>query len=92
MVGRARLGSVLYMAAIPAGTILQYGQIPFWNPYLGGGNIFFHHPEAATFSPFLLLCVLFGALTGLKIQVFKLLLFSRIIIIKLNELYNLRII
>lgn len=58
------------MAAIPSGTILQYGQFPFWNPYIGGGNIFFHHPEAATFSPFLLLYMLFGALVGLKIQVF----------------------
>jgi hypothetical protein len=58
------------IAAVPAGTILHYHQFPFWNPYLAGGNILFHHPEVAVLSPFLLLYLVFGAIIGLKLQVF----------------------
>jgi len=58
------------IAAVPAGTILNYGQFPFWNPYLAGGNILFHHPEIAVLSPFVLLYLIFGAVVGLKLQVF----------------------
>ncbi len=58
------------IAAVPAGTILNYHQFPFWNPYLAGGNILFHHPEVAVLSPFLLLYLVFGAVIGLKLQVF----------------------
>jgi hypothetical protein len=57
------------LAAVPAGTIVHYGQFPFWNPYLGGGNILFHHPQVAVLSPFLLLYLIFGAVVGLKLQV-----------------------
>ncbi|HPI33708.1 MAG TPA: YfhO family protein, partial [candidate division Zixibacteria bacterium] len=51
------------------GTVLHYGQFPFWNPYLGGGNILFHHPEVAVLSPFVLLYFLCGPVVGLKLQV-----------------------
>jgi len=57
------------VAAIPVGTVLHYGQFPFWNPYMAGGNVFFQHPEAAVLSPFVILYFLFGAVVGLKIQV-----------------------
>lgn len=57
------------IAAVPVGTILEYGQFPFWNPYLSGGNILFHHPEVAVLSPFFLLYLVFGAVVGLKLQV-----------------------
>ena len=57
------------IAAVPVGSILEYGQFPFWNPYLAGGNILFHHPEVAILSPFMLLHVIFGAVVGLKLQV-----------------------
>lgn len=57
------------IAAVPVGSIIHYGQFPFWNPYLGGGNILFHHPEVAVLSPFFLLYLAFGAVVGLKIQV-----------------------
>jgi len=59
----------LTIAGAPATSILEYGQFPFWNPYLGGGNILFHHPEVAVLSPFLLLYLLFGPVVGLKLQV-----------------------
>ena len=57
------------IAALPVGSILEYGQFPFWNPYMGGGNILFHHPEVAVLSPFFLLYLVFGAVVGLKLQV-----------------------
>jgi len=56
------------MAAVPQRTVLHYHQFPFWNPYLGGGNILFAHPEVGILSPFFLLILAFGAIGGLKIQ------------------------
>ncbi|MBU8932973.1 MAG: hypothetical protein KOO62_03090 [candidate division Zixibacteria bacterium] len=58
------------IAAIPVGSVLDYGQFPFWNMYLGGGNILFHHPEVGVLTPFFLLYLVFGAVIGLKLQVF----------------------
>lgn len=55
------------MAAVPAKTILHYHQFPFWNPYIGGGNILFAHPEVGIFSPFFLLVLVFGPVAGLKL-------------------------
>ena len=57
------------VTAVPVSAIVDYGQFPFWNPYLMGGNILFHHPEVAIFSPFLLLHLVLGPVVGLKIQV-----------------------
>lgn len=57
------------VAAAPVGCIEHYGQFPFWNPWMGGGNILFHHPEVLVLSPFLILYLLFGAVVGLKLQV-----------------------
>lgn len=50
-------------------SIVDYGQFPFWNPYIGGGNILFAHPEVPVFHPVVLFYLLFGPLIGLKIQV-----------------------
>lgn len=58
------------IAGVPVGSIIHYGQFPFWNPYMGGGNILFHHPEVLVLSPFFLLYLIFGELVGLKLQVF----------------------
>lgn len=58
------------IAGVPVGSISYYGQFPFWNPYMGGGNILFHHPEVLVLSPFFLLYLVFGELVGLKLQVF----------------------
>jgi hypothetical protein len=55
--------------AVPAKTVIHYHQFPFWNPYIGGGNILFAHPEVGILSPFFPLVLLFGAVAGLKLQV-----------------------
>ncbi|HOP07602.1 MAG TPA: hypothetical protein PLF13_09955 [candidate division Zixibacteria bacterium] len=57
------------IAAVPIDTVVRYGQFPYWNPYLAGGNILFHHPEVAFLTPFTLLYWIFGAVVGLKLQV-----------------------
>ncbi len=56
------------MAEIPRVIVLKFGQFPFWNPYIGGGNILFHHPEVSILSPFFALTLAFGAVIGLKLQ------------------------
>jgi len=57
------------MAAVPVKTVIHFGQFPFWNPYLGGGNILFAHPEVGICSPFFPLLLLFGPVAGLKVQI-----------------------
>jgi len=60
------LFTTLHAAAVRS--VLEYGQFPFWNPYIGGGNILFAHPEASVLNPSFLLLLLFGPLVGLKLQ------------------------
>jgi hypothetical protein len=60
------LFTTLHAAAVRS--IAEYGQFPFWNPYIGGGNILFAHPEVPVLNPLFLLLLTFGPLTGLKIQ------------------------
>ena len=55
--------------AAPVGSILYYGQFPFWNPYMAGGNILFHHPEIGVLTPIFLLHLIFGVVIGFKLQV-----------------------
>ena len=61
------LFTTLLAAAVRS--ILEYGQFPFWNPYIGGGNILFAHPEVPVLNPLFGLLLIFGPLTGLKLQV-----------------------
>lgn len=61
------LFTTLHAAAV--GTVVDYGQFPFWNPYIGGGNILFAHPEVPVLNPLFGLLVIFGPLAGLKIQI-----------------------
>ena len=60
------LFTTLHAAAVRS--ITEYGQFPFWNPYIGGGNILFAHPEVPVLNPLLALLLLFGPLVGLKLQ------------------------
>lgn len=60
------LFTALHAAAVHS--IADYGQFPFWNPYIGGGNILFAHPEVPVLNPLFLLLLLFGPLIGLRLQ------------------------
>lgn len=61
------LFTTLHAAAIRS--IVDYSQFPFWNPYIGGGNILFAHPEVPVLNPLFGLLLVFGPLVGLKIQI-----------------------
>ena len=61
------LFTTLHAAAVH--TVKEYGQFPFWNPWIGGGNILFAHPETPVLHPSFLLLWLLGPLAGLKIQI-----------------------
>ncbi len=55
---------------VPRKTIIDYGQIPLWNPYYCGGNVELAHPESPIFYPGFILVLMFGTVVGLKLQIF----------------------
>jgi hypothetical protein len=61
------LFTTLHASAVRS--LLDYHQFPFWNPYIGGGNILFAHPEVPVLNPLFGLLLIFGPLYGLKLQI-----------------------
>jgi len=61
------LFTTLQAAAVRS--IVEYHQFPFWNPYIGGGNILFAHPEVSVLNPLFALQLIWGPLIGLKLQI-----------------------
>ena len=51
-------------------SIVDYGQMPLWNPWYCGGNALMAHPESVALYPLFLLNLLFGTVIGLKLQIF----------------------
>ncbi len=60
----------------PRKTLLEYKQIPLWNPYYCGGNVLLAHPESPFLNPFYIFVLLFGAVVGIKVQILFYLLFG----------------
>jgi len=50
-------------------SIVEYGQWPFWNPWLGGGHSLAGHPLGRTFNPSFVPVLVFGTLPGVKVDV-----------------------
>ncbi len=50
-------------------TILQYHQIPHWNPYNSGGNILLANWSSGFLSPSFIIVLWFGAIKGTKILI-----------------------
>jgi hypothetical protein len=50
-------------------TVSHFHQFPLWNPYKCGGLPMLGNPEAIVATPFLLLHVAFGLITGLYLQI-----------------------
>ncbi|MGH0033412.1 MAG: hypothetical protein ACQGVK_00135 [Myxococcota bacterium] len=48
-------------------SIVDYGQLPMWNPWLGGGGSLVGHPLASTYCPSLLPALFFGTVAGFKL-------------------------
>src|SRR3989344_1624373 len=50
-------------------SIIEFHQLPLWNPYYCGGNILLSHPESQVFSPTFLLILLLGTIPGIKVAI-----------------------
>jgi hypothetical protein len=59
----------LFYHSVPAISLLEYGQFPLWNPYHGGGAPALGNPQSVFLSPVYLAALLFGAVHGLKIEI-----------------------
>jgi hypothetical protein len=58
----------LHHHAVPRLTILDYGELPLWNPFNRSGVPMLAHPESRVLSPTFLLTLLFGEVAGLKLE------------------------
>ena len=47
----------------------KYGEFPFWNPYINGGNFLFAHPQSQVISPQALIVSIFGPIKGIYYSV-----------------------
>ena len=68
----------LSYCALERATILEYHQLPLWNPYVGGGNLMLAHPHSSLFSPFFIPILIFGELLGMKVNIIIFLLLGMI--------------
>jgi hypothetical protein len=58
----------LHHHAVPRTTLLDYGQLPLWNPFNRSGVPMLAHPESRLLSPTFLLTLAFGEVKGLKLE------------------------
>ena len=68
------MGEFEFYHAVPRETILQYQQIPLWNPYQCGGQVLLGDPQSLFLSPTFLMNLVFGTIIGIKIKIFAYLL------------------
>ncbi|MFK7894992.1 MAG: hypothetical protein AB8G23_04100 [Myxococcota bacterium] len=59
-------------------SLLEFGQLPLWNPYLGGGVPLAGNSLSHGFAPSILPVLLFGTIPGIKIVIAVYLLLSQI--------------
>jgi hypothetical protein len=59
----------LFYNAVPRMTVLEYGQIPLWNPYSCGGTVLLAHPLSRVLSPFLPLHLVLGTVVAIKLEI-----------------------
>jgi hypothetical protein len=55
--------------AVPRASILEYGQIPLWNPYYCGGAPLLANPQSRVCSPTFPIILIFDVVRGLKIEI-----------------------
>lgn len=58
----------LFVAAVPRRVLLEYRQLPFWNPWGSGGVPCLAHPYSSFLSPGYLFTLLCGPVMGLKLR------------------------
>lgn len=59
----------LTRSGLSRASVLQYGQVPLWNPYFNGGMPHLAQPEINIFSITFLFELLFGVLAGDKVSI-----------------------
>ena len=50
--------------------VLEYGQLPFWNPWYCGGNVLWQNPQVALLSPLYPLVSVMSLALAMKVNVF----------------------
>lgn len=55
---------------VPRWTILEFKQLPLWNPYYCGGNALLANPQSSFLNPLFIFVLIFGEVIGLKISIF----------------------
>jgi hypothetical protein len=56
-------------SAVPRETLLGFHQIPLWNPFVSGGQPLLADPQSSWLSPLFPVVLVFGVITGYKIQI-----------------------
>ena len=69
-------------------TILKYHQIPFWSPYLSGGEPWLAHPNSDFLSPLFIFVLVFGTIEGTIISYFFLALIGLLGMYFLSRYYD----
>ncbi len=67
--GRGDWDQFSFRYETPRLALLRDHQVPFWNPYVNGGNVLLAHPHCPTLSPWYLPTLLLGAPLGLRFSV-----------------------
>ena len=75
--------------AVSRSTILDYHQIPLWNPYYCGGAVLLADPQSRFLSPFFILTLFFGVVEGIKLEIWLHLAFGMLGTYKLSRYYKL---
>lgn len=70
-------------------SLVDFGQVPLWNPWMGGGNTLVGHPLGAVFSPSFLPVWIFGTVIGLKVCIGLYLLIAQVGTFRLGRRYGL---
>jgi hypothetical protein len=55
------------MAEVARKSVVEHGELPLWNAYVGGGFTLIGHPQNRAFNPSFLAILAFGTIPGIKI-------------------------
>ena len=67
--GRGDWDAFYSLTYVPLKSLLEYGQLPMWNPYMCGGMTFVGDPESGFYSPQLIPILLFGLTAGIRVNI-----------------------
>ena len=58
-----------HQQAVVLKSVFAYGQLPFWNPWLCGGNVLWQNPQLALLNPVYLFAPLFSLPVAVKVSI-----------------------